>query len=168
MSKRFSQNDFIEMPWKNGAGVTTELFRLPDPQDPSQFLLRISRAKVEQDGPFSVFPGVNRELLILQGDGCRLAFTDRAEVLVPGRVLTFHGEDPIHCQLINGPIVDFNVMIARKFGGVNVSSGEKMEFVASSMTFLYHPKSEILWQFAAGEKVKMEEDQLLIQVSLLN
>jgi environmental stress-induced protein Ves len=44
-----TQTDFVKMPWKNGQGVTTELFRLGE-------VLRISKAQVEGNCSFSLFP----------------------------------------------------------------------------------------------------------------
>ncbi|OJT17017.1 hypothetical protein BO221_47220 [Archangium sp. Cb G35] len=57
------------MPWKNGGGVTRELWKLPHPFDPARFLARVSIATVGASGPFSVFPGVDRTLMILEGAG---------------------------------------------------------------------------------------------------
>ncbi len=46
--------DYTRQPWKNGRGTTTELWR----QDRDGALwVRLSRAAVVEDGPFSLFPG---------------------------------------------------------------------------------------------------------------
>lgn len=168
MVKRFNANDFIEMPWKNGGGITTELYRLPDPSDPSQFLIRISQARVEQDGPFSLFPGIDRKLLILKGNGCKLTFHDRVETLLPGRILEFPGEAVITCSLINGPLIDFNVMMARKFGRASLSISN--EFRPGNQ-FIYHPRTETLYQFKENEEVILDhqnEDHLVIRITSEN
>lgn len=152
--KRFSAEDFTEMPWKNGGGVTTELFRLPDAQ--GGFLIRISRAKVEKDGPFSFFPGIDRKLLILQGEGCRLLFPNKEEILLQGRVLEFTGETPIDCRLIGGSLIDFNVMSARNYATAKVLITKNL----TGAQFAYHTRSETLYQFENEEvKVDFPEDE---------
>lgn len=152
--KRFSAKDFTEMPWKNGGGITTELFRIPDTA--GGFLLRISRAKVEKDGPFSFFPGIDRKLLILKGAGCRLAFPDKEEVLVPGKILEFPGEAPIDCKLLDGSLIDFNVMINRIWGSAKVLITKDLV----GARFAYHSRTETLYQFDNDEvKVDFSEEE---------
>lgn len=159
--KRFSAKDFKEMPWKNGGGITTELFRIPDGD--GGFLLRISRARVEKDGPFSFFPDVDRKLLILEGEGCRLIFPDKEEVLQKGRVLEFKGEDSIDCKLLKGPFVDFNIMIARKYGEAKATISSS-DF--QNAQYIYHPRTETLFQFE-NEEVRVDfpgEEHIIIKI----
>ena len=75
-------DDFRAMPWRNGGGSTCELYRLPHPQRPDDFALRLSIATVAQGGPFSSFPLVDRTLLLLEGDGMALQFEAGDEVLL--------------------------------------------------------------------------------------
>lgn len=56
---------YTSMPWKNGGGVTTEIIVHPAKAPMADFDWRISMANVAQDGPFSIFPGVDRTLCIL-------------------------------------------------------------------------------------------------------
>ena len=55
-------SEFIEMPWANGKGVTTQLAKCADRS------WRLSRAKVDSDGEFSQFPGLERVLTVLPCD----------------------------------------------------------------------------------------------------
>ncbi|HEX7992014.1 MAG TPA: HutD family protein, partial [Stenotrophomonas sp.] len=77
--------------WRNGLGWTREILRLPEQGD---WQLRLSIAEIEQDAAFSAFPGVERELVLLQGEGLRLRFADgRCETLLPPyQRLRFAGE----------------------------------------------------------------------------
>ena len=59
--------DRVPVPWKNGGGVTREVAAFPDGAGFDDFLWRISMAEVRADGPFSVFPGVDRVLAVLEG-----------------------------------------------------------------------------------------------------
>ena len=104
--------DYRRMRWRNGAGWTSEVFRFPDADDWSW---RLSIAEVETDAPFSTFPGVERALVLLEGNGMRLRFDDgeTRELLPPGGMLWFSGERPLVGQLVDGPSRDFNLMWKR-------------------------------------------------------
>ena len=106
------------MPWKNGGGVTHELWR----EDHDGALgLRISIAEVAADGPFSHFPGVDRVILLLEGEACVLHRDDGTEVVLrPRRPFAFLGEDAWACTLPEGPVLDFNVMTQRGTRGAAV------------------------------------------------
>ena len=103
------------MPWKNGGGVTRELLKVPHPSDPARFLARLSIATVASSGPFSVFPGVDRILTLLEGEGMALSFGNGPEVVLdrPLRPFPFPGEAEIQCRLLGGPVRDFNLMVDR-------------------------------------------------------
>lgn len=55
--------------WRNRLGWTREILRLGDAQ---RWALRLSIAEIEQDAAFSAFPDVDRELVLLRGNGMRL------------------------------------------------------------------------------------------------
>ncbi|QHG87672.1 HutD family protein [Xanthomonas cucurbitae] len=57
--------------WRNRLGWTREILRLGDAQ---RWALRLSIAEIEQDAAFSAFPDVDRELVLLRGNGMRLDF----------------------------------------------------------------------------------------------
>lgn len=67
-------------PWNNGGGNTRTLLALPDED---AWHLRISMADVEQDGPFSPYPGVERWLTLAEGPGMQLEFTHGTLTLTP-------------------------------------------------------------------------------------
>ncbi|WP_251278114.1 HutD/Ves family protein, partial [Enterobacter hormaechei] len=78
--------------------------------------LRLSVAEIEQDAAFSAFPGVERELVLLQGNGVRLRFEDGrvAEVLPPHGRVRFAGEEALRGELVDGTTHDFNLMWKRE------------------------------------------------------
>jgi uncharacterized protein len=106
-----SAADYTAQPWKNGRGTTTELWRL---ERGGKLLVRLSRAAVVEDGPFSVFPGVERNLTVLSGPGFRLTGGDldfRCKPLVP---VAFPGDVQLYATETMGmPSEDFNVMTTR-------------------------------------------------------
>jgi environmental stress-induced protein Ves len=104
--------DYRRERWKNGLGWTREILRVGEGE---QWLLRLSIAEIEQDAAFSAFPGVDRELVMLHGEGLRLRFADGRchELLPPYQRLRFAGEDEVRGELIDGPTTDFNLMWRR-------------------------------------------------------
>ena len=104
--------DYRLQPWKNGRGVTTELLHIQDRDGRTRF--RLSRARVAEDGPFSVFPGIARNLTVLSGPGFRLSGSGmnfRCDPLVP---VAFPGDAELSATETNGsPSDDFNLMIAQ-------------------------------------------------------
>ncbi|WP_460535136.1 HutD/Ves family protein [Chitinimonas naiadis] len=111
-------DDYRAMPWKNGGGTTCELYRLAHPERPDDFALRLSIAQVAQGGPFSSFPGVDRQLMLLAGAGMRLQFDDGRTALLdtPLAPIAFQGEQAVACTLLDGALQDFNLMVARDWG----------------------------------------------------
>jgi uncharacterized protein len=117
MLKVIKTADFRRMPWKNGAGETIEIAVSPPNADWSNFEWRVSMAQVTQSGPFSVFPEVDRTLLVLSGGQLTLTAnkTPKPISLQPGSApYTFKGEDNIHALLSGEPVLDFNVMTHRQ------------------------------------------------------
>jgi environmental stress-induced protein Ves len=108
--------NYQRMPWKNGGGTTTEIWKAAAPA--GQMLWRLSIADVASDGPFSEFPGIDRWIMVISGKGMELKIdglgTKRLDH--PFEPLFFPGDAKTDCTLIDGPIRDFNFMIARSFG----------------------------------------------------
>ncbi len=103
-------NEYRRERWKNGAGWTREIARMPDQAEGWQW--RLSIAEIEQDAPFSIFPGVQRELVLLSGNGLRLRFDD-GEIHVlqpPHERIRFSGERGVVGELVDGTTHDFNLM----------------------------------------------------------
>lgn len=94
--------------WRNGGGKTRELFTWPAQ---GAWRLRISRADIEADGPFSAFPGVSRWFAVLQGAGVTLTLNGERHRLQAGdAALQFDGALAPACSLIAGPTQDLNLM----------------------------------------------------------
>ncbi|MFI5544371.1 HutD family protein [Streptomyces sp. NPDC051815] len=100
--------------WKNGGGVTREVAAGPEGAGMDDFRWRVSLAEVAADGPFSVFPGVDRTLTLVEGEGMDLRVGE-VRRLVDERFAPqdFAGDDPTGCRLLGGPVVNLNVMHRR-------------------------------------------------------
>lgn len=108
-------SDHRVMPWKNGGGSTTEIAVAPDGAGIDAFDWRISMAVVAGDGPFSVFPGVDRTLSILDGAGLVLHGTGAGPVRLDrtSAPFAFPADLAVSANLVAGPITDLNVMTRR-------------------------------------------------------
>lgn len=115
MARLLRNGDHRRMPWKNGGGETVEVIVHPEGASLSDFGWRVSMAIVASDGPFSVFPGIDRTLAVLTGDGMALSIEGLGErLLTPESApLPFPAEAPTAARLTGGPITDLNVMTRR-------------------------------------------------------
>jgi environmental stress-induced protein Ves len=104
---------FAPLPWKNGGGMTYEAIRLPPTGDP--FSWRVSLAQIDSSGPFSDFTGYDRNMVLLQGRGIALRFDDGEQRALRrvGDWLQFDGGKPVHCELLDGPCMDLNLMVSK-------------------------------------------------------
>ncbi|MFI5665132.1 HutD family protein [Streptomyces sp. NPDC051684] len=101
-------------PWKNGGGITTEVLAHPKGSTTDDFAWRISLADVATAGPFSAFEGVDRIITVVEGAGMALT-VDGTEHTIDTRYapFPFSGDATTDCRLLDGPLVDFNVMARR-------------------------------------------------------
>lgn len=114
------RNDYKVMAWKNGGGITTEIAVFPPDSgiDGEPFQWRVSIAEVAADGTFSTFNGYDRHIMLLEGNGMRLeaAGTSVLDLTLPYRPASFSGDQTMFGKLSDGPVRDFNLMVARKSG----------------------------------------------------
>jgi environmental stress-induced protein Ves len=108
--------DYKVMPWKNGAGSTTEIAVSPDGGALDDFDWRVSMARVAEDGAFSLFPEIDRTLLVLDGAGMVLTTTGHGSARLDSETApyAFPGHRDTYATLIGGPIVDLNIMSRRE------------------------------------------------------
>ncbi|HEU4404651.1 MAG TPA: HutD family protein [Polyangiaceae bacterium] len=112
--ERFTLDALPPQPWKNGGGTTREIAAMPPGSGPAGFVWRVSVAEIERAGPFSAFPGVDRQIVLLAGAGVRLrggAVDHRLDR--PLEPFAFVGEAPIEAELLGGASRDLNVMTRR-------------------------------------------------------
>lgn len=107
----YQASDYRTMLWKNGAGTTIELAR---DLEGEHYGWRLSMADVTGDGEFSTFPGRQRIISVVEGAGMRLT-TDGAQSgrLLPYENHAFDGNAQTTCELIDGPVRDFNLIYRR-------------------------------------------------------
>lgn len=120
-ARRFSMEPVIVVadqvrpkPWRNQGGLTRDLLVWPPDNEEDTWEVRISRADITTDGPFSAYTGVERWFKLIDGNGLTLR--------VHGQDCPVHAADPPfvfdggampHCHLLGGPAQVLNFMTRR-------------------------------------------------------
>lgn len=99
--------------WRNGGGATREI--VVRPAGGEEFGWRASIADIDADGPFSAFPGVDRTLTLLAGDGVRLTCPGEFDRLLTrvAEPFAFSGDLALAAELPGGPCRVLNIMVRR-------------------------------------------------------
>lgn len=114
--RRFALADIAPTRWKNGGGNTREIAVWPPAAGMDDFIWRLSVADIERDGPFSAFPGIDRQIVLLEGAGVTLRADDGSfshQLCNPGEPFAFSGDTGLQATLLGGATRDFNVMTRR-------------------------------------------------------
>jgi environmental stress-induced protein Ves len=176
MPKIINTSDFKEVLWKNGKGLSREIYCIPQESDPALFNFRLSMATVTESAPFSIYTGIDRFLMLLDGDGVRLKFEDQADALLdsPFDCLEFEGEEVIFCELLKGECIDFNVMTNRSWGKSSVISsllkkGQSKKITAKVESFIFlYCSSPSLIVLGVGEtyEILASENFVVVEITI--
>ncbi|MER7727298.1 HutD family protein [Streptomyces sp. NPDC096323] len=102
-----------QVAWKNGGGITRDI-AAPPGATTDAFDWRVSLADVAADGPFSVFPGVDRTLTVVEGAGMDLMVGGEHHIVdEPYWPHDFPGDVETDGRLLAGPVLNLNVMYRR-------------------------------------------------------
>ena len=155
-------------PWRNGGGSTHEMLTWPSAD---AWAVRISVAQIEQNGPFSAYPGIERWFAVVRGEGVVLRFGLAATVQRPDtQPLRFGGVVAPVCELLSGETQDLNLMVRYAAGRGDmqfVTAGKpwlcaaefRAVYTAAPATLLvdYHnatllPADTLAWSDTAAEQ----------------
>jgi uncharacterized protein len=107
-------DDRVSVAWKNGGGLTCEVAVQPPGSDFGAFDWRVSIAEVRSRGAFSLFPGVDRCMAVLEG---RLALSiggrDALSLSPDTPPLHFPGDVAVSAEPLGEAVTDLNVMTRR-------------------------------------------------------
>jgi hypothetical protein len=148
-------------PWKNGGGSTTELMVAPAGATFEDFDWRISIATITQSGPFSVFPGIDRTLTLIEGPGVVLDVGNERRVALSERepMVAFPGETVVTATVDGGATTDFNVMTRRSRCTHQLERRLVRDFSTlerrSDCTVLFLAEGESMSVFSASERIAM-------------
>ena len=159
------RSSFKRSPWKNGGGITHEAIRVPATGDP--FLWRVSVAQIDSSGPFSEFAGYDRRMVLLQGRGIALTHGNGERQLLQnvGDCVEFAGAMPTHCELLGGPCVDLNLIVAESLRSTArvVRLDDRLIATADGeTTLIFGIESPISLESDAGETVGLEPWDLAV------
>ena len=97
------------MPWVNGKGTSYEI--ASDRNESDNWSWRVAIAPVKEDGPFSVLSGIDRELVVIEGNGMVLDVDGENIECLPDQVVRFSGDSTTFARLIDGPVTDVGEVI---------------------------------------------------------
>lgn len=102
------------VPWKNGGGLTSDVAIYPDGASLHNFDWRVSIAQIQSNGPFSLFPGIDRHLVVLDGK-MNLMVDQQMPVKLDQQTgaVAFPGDLYAKAELITASLTDLNVMVRR-------------------------------------------------------
>jgi environmental stress-induced protein Ves len=161
--------DYRRMPWKNGGGETREIAVWPAGAALNALEWRISLASVASDGPFSTFEGVTRTLCVIQGAGIELRVGNEpaVELRTSSEPYAFDGEVPTSASLLDGPIVDLNVMSRRGCFRHCISRhviwGSRELLTAATSTVIFCQEGALLCTAASGSGRLEAEDCAFVE-----
>ena len=142
--------DYVRTPWKNGGGSTLEICR-DQGEGLDGFGWRLSIADIDQGGPFSTFAGYERIITVLEGEGMRLRVDGASSgALLAFEPFAFSGDSAVSCELIDGPIRDFNLIYSP------VRFTARLQWLNSDAPLQLNESDKTLIVFAAGPRAQVE------------
>lgn len=145
-------SDYPRMPWRNGGGVTTEVACNPG-GGLQGFEWRLSIAQVGQDGPFSIFSGMQRIIAVLEGAGIEMTVDGvRQTPLRPRQPYAFSGDSQVQCRLLDGPIHDFNLIYSPSHYRA------RLQWLDGPLLQHFHSSAATVLIFNASERLRVEVD----------
>lgn len=155
--KHFDKDAYPKQTWKNGQGESWEIARSSD----EPYSWRLSLAKLNQSGPFSVFEGYDRITTLLEGGPGQLLTQGKSYSLKELKPIRFSGDEQTSVVLV-APGRDFNLFCLRKKTKGNVypsslSQDEELQFpIVGNEHFLFCVSGTVLW------KDRQSENQTLL------
>ena len=112
--------DYRAIPWKNGRGVARQIAAFPADAGYESLDWQVSRPTIERDTPFSKLAGLDRQFMLVSGNGLTLrvrSAEDRVDferrIDRPLEPFAFRGDWDVDCALAGGPVEVLNVMTRR-------------------------------------------------------
>lgn len=167
--------EYRAIPWKNGRGSARQIAAFPAAADYESLDWQVSRPTIERDTPFSKLAGLDRQFMLVAGNGLTLRVRnaeDRVDfehrIDRPLEPFAFRGDWDVDCALADGSVEVLNVMTRR---GRATARIEIREVVAPAL--VRQAAGETLIVYAAdpltaygiwGEVSLRPDDSVLIEV----
>jgi environmental stress-induced protein Ves len=116
--KRLLAADHLQVPWKNGLGVSRILASDPPGAPYDTLRWQVGATAITADSPFSLLPDLDRLFMVVEGAGVELKSIDengatRTHPVYPLRPYAFRGDWMTECRLLDGPVKVLNVIARR-------------------------------------------------------
>ena len=143
--------DYPALAWKNGRGVARQIAVFPADAGYESLDWQVSRPTIERDTPFSRLSGLDRQFMLVSGNGVtlhvrsaedRIDFRQRIER--PLESFAFRGDWDVDCALVGGKVEVLNVMTRRGRTAARIEIRE-----ATSPALVRKAASETLVVYAA-------------------
>ena len=141
---------FERQRWKNQLGWTLEITRASAlPASAADYAWRASIAEIEQDCAFSSFPGMQRILMLLHGEGMRMTLGDgrHTDLTPPYGRIAFSGDEAAHCSLHAGSTRDFNLI----WDPAPIDASLNLRPLVGPMLFFAQPRTSWLIYQCSGQ-----------------
>lgn len=160
--------DCVDRPWANGGGSTRVIAVGPENHNGASFDWRLfdwrlSVASVTS-GDFSVFPGVDRVIVLADGPTMTLTIDGADHPLDPFCPRRFAGESAVRC-VTGQPCLDFNVMTRRDLcsAEVDIRGPGHVDAPINCLTFVVVLAGASTLRFAGGHIANLERfDSVLL------
>lgn len=164
---------YRRQPWKNGGGTTTEMVVHPEGAGWDDFQWRVGIADIGRSGPFSVFPGIDRSIMLLHcppGSGMTLTIDGVARELPLHEFVDFPGEARADGILRREPVRDFNVMsrraaFAHRRDWCSLAPGQWLRLGEGESRFVYVVAGELHLMTAVRDRKVTADESLLAEGS---
>lgn len=172
--------DCPPVPWKNNLGHTREIAAQASTTGDG-FRWRVSIAEVDSAAPFSIFPGIDRTIALLQGTGFVMTLDD-GQVHALTTLFTpfaFAGEAQVAVTPCGGPTRDFNLMVRRAEarGGVAAWHRPGVHVLGADVVLVYCARGQLAtpegpltaggaWRTAAPEPITLANDTVALIVTV--
>jgi uncharacterized protein len=167
-----SPADYVEFPWKNGRGVTTDIAALYRPEaksrDWTEMLWRFGRTPILESGPYSDLTGFERLQVLIAGDGFTIHTEDGAVHRDLSRTynpVRYDGGTKLTGRLNGGPVETVNFLYRRDtFAGdlLAPAPGAKLALPAGTH-LIYAPDGEATIEIDGAARALADRHALRIE-----
>ncbi len=164
MIRIIPKSSLVEGRWRNGQGVSWEIASYKQ-DGAADFSWRFAKARIDNDVPFSIYPGMDRIFMMIEGGGIDLEFEGGEVLQVHEKFVPheFSCDVPLVCKLLDGPSLDLNLFVARgkwRAGSEVVVIDGKLQFnFPDQITLIYALEGNCTvagYALAAGDTVTIE------------
>jgi len=161
------------IPWQNGRGMTRQIAAFPAEAGYETLEWQVSRPTIERDTPFSRLAGLDRQLMLIAGNGLALRVHSAADhvdferrIDRPLEPFAFRGDWEADCTLVDGAVEVLNVMTRRGRAGARIERREigvpALVRKAAGETLVVYAADPLAAYGIWGEEAVLPDDSILV------